>query len=281
MKGKAFSITALAVLAAAVVPLAAQAGNQQPQRGHQSRLLHRTIRLDRKVIRADRRTVHADHKTVRADRRTIRKEGQTPATGGRFFAGSVTSASSSSVTVDVLWTGKGDTQLDGRQVTVAISSDTQIVYGKGQTSIDPGDLVRIHAAAADAALTSLTAKKIHVDCNCHWIGGTLTAISPGLIRVNVARTGPYDKVLKGNEVKVNLDSSTMYVAGKDRHQISLSDLSLGDKVGVVFAASGFFKDPNFDWQNATFTAKRVHLFQRDATPTPDGDGAAGSGGQNP
>lgn len=178
---------------------------------------------------------------------------------GLFLAGSVVSADSGQVTVDVMWTGKNDTQLDGKQVGVAISSATKIVYGKGQTSIDRGDLVRIHAAAADAAATRLTAREIRVACNCHWVGGKLTAISPGLIRVKVSKTGPYDKVLDGNEVKIGLDSSTQYVEGKDKHHINLSDLSLGDTVGVVFSASGFFKDPNFNWQNATFTAKLVHL----------------------
>jgi len=197
---------------------------------------------------------------------------------GLFLAGSVVSAGSGQMTVDVVWTGKNDTQFDGKQVSVAITADTKIEYGKGQTSIDPGDLVRIHATAADAALSTLTARKIHVNCNCHWVGGTLTAISPGLIRVNVSRTGPYDKVLNGNEVKIGLDSSTQYVEGKDKHRINLSDLSIGDKVGVVFSASGFFKDPNFDWHTATFTAKLVHLHRgKGEAPTPAGDGAAGTG----
>jgi hypothetical protein len=202
-----------------------------------------------------------------------------PATGQNllFLAGSVVSVGSGSVTVDVMWTGKNDQQLDGKQVNVAVDATTKIAYGKGQTSIDPGDLVRIHAVAADATLASLTARRIHVNCNCHWVGGTLTAISPGLIRVNVSRTGPYDKVLNGNEVKIGLDSSTKYVEGKDRHPITLSDLSIGDKVGVVFGASGFFKDPNFDWHTATFTAKLVHLHRdKGEAPTPAGDGAAGT-----
>jgi hypothetical protein len=196
---------------------------------------------------------------------------------GHFLAGSVVSASSSSVTVDVMWTGKNDTQLDGKQVDVAISSATKIVYGKGQTSIDPGDLVRVHAVAADATASTLTAREIRVACNCHWVGGKLTAISPGLIRVKVAKTGPYDKVLNGNEVKIGLDSSTQYVEGKDKHHINLSDLSLGDTVGVVFSANGFFKDPNFNWQNATFTAKLVHLHRdKGEASTPAGDGAPGT-----
>jgi hypothetical protein len=178
---------------------------------------------------------------------------------GLFLAGSVVSAGSGQVTVDVVWTGKHDTQLDGKQVNVSVSSATKIVYGKGQTSIDPGDLVRIHAIAADATASALTARAIRVACNCHWVGGKLTAISPGFVRVNVARTGPYDKVLDGNEVKIGLDSSTQFVEGKVKHHIDLGDLSLGDTVGIVFGANGFFRDPSFNWQNATFTAKLVHL----------------------
>ena len=56
-----------------------------------------------------------------------------------WFAGSVASAGSGSVSVNVLWTGKHDTQLKGTTVTVGIDSSTEIVYGKHQSSIDPGD----------------------------------------------------------------------------------------------------------------------------------------------
>jgi hypothetical protein len=178
---------------------------------------------------------------------------------GLFLAGSVVSADSGQLTVDVSFTGKHDQQLDGKQVSVAITADTKIVYGKGQSSIDPGDLVGVHATAADASLSTLTARKIHVACNCHFAAGKLTAISPGLIRVNVAKTGPFDKVLNGNEVKFDVDSSTTFVEGKDKKPIMIGDLSIGDTVGVIFGASGFFRDPNFNWQDATFTAKQVHL----------------------
>jgi len=200
-----------------------------------------------------------------------------PHAHGLFLAGSVVSAGSGQVTVDVSLTGKNDQQLDGKQVVVAITADTKIDYGKGQSSIDPGDLVGVHATAADASLTTLTARRIHVACNCHWAAGKLTAISPGLIRVDVAKTGPFDKVLNGNEVKFDIDSSTKFVEGKDKQTITIADLSIGDTVGVVFSASGFFRDPNFNWQDATFTAKLVHL-RRDKgeASTPAGDGAAGT-----
>jgi len=177
---------------------------------------------------------------------------------GAWFAGAVTAASSSSVSLDVLWTGKHDTQLNGKNVTVAIDSSTKIVYGKGQTTIDPGDLVRIHATAADPTLASLTAKRIHVDCNCHYAAGTLGSIGSSSFAVNVERTGPYDTVLKGNAVTFQVAGATAYLQGKNT-PAALSDLKTGEKVAVRFSATGFFKDPSFNWQTATFTATHVRF----------------------
>src|SRR5581483_3264145 len=105
-----------------------------------------------------------------------------------WFAGSVTAASADSVSVDVLWTGKHDTQLAGKTVSVAIDSSTEIVYGKTKSSIAPGDLVRVRATASDATPPSLTAKRIHVNCNCHFLGGTVASIGDGSFSVLVART---------------------------------------------------------------------------------------------
>ena len=51
----------------------------------------------------------------------------------------------------------------------------------------------------------------------------------------------------------------LFPEGKDKKPISIGDLSIGAKVGVVFSASGFFRDPSFDWHSATLTAKLVHL----------------------
>lgn len=199
------------------------------------------------------------------------------AAGVHWFAGSVASASSSSVSVNVLWTGPHDTQLDGKAVSVAIDSSTQIVFGKGQTGIDPGDLVRVRATATDSTLATLTAKRIHVNCNCHWIGGTVGSIGSSSIVVHAARTGPYDRVLNGHDVTLQVNSSTIYIQGKNKTPITLGDLKTGVHVGVVFAASGFFKDPNFDPETATFTAKRVHEWPGKATPSAstDADAAAG------
>lgn len=202
----------------------------------------------------------------------------TPKQQLHWFAGAVASASSSSVSVNVLWTGKHDTQLDGKTVSVAIDSSTQIVFGKGQTGIDPGDLVRVRATATDSTLATLTAKLIHVNCNCHWIAGTVGSVGSSSIVVHAARTGPYDRVLNGHDVTLQVNSSTIYIEGKAKTPITLGDLKAGDRVGVVFGASGFFNDPNFNPETATFTAKRVHYWPGKATPSAasDSDLAAGT-----
>jgi hypothetical protein len=152
----------------------------------------------------------------------------------QWFAGAVTASSPSSITVDVLWS-KGS--LSGTQ-TVAIDSSTKIVYGKGKSSIEDGDLVRVVDANG-------TARRIHVNCNCHFAAGTVDAVSAGQIRVNVTRSGPYDTVLKGNDVTFQLGGATAP--------------QVGDTVGIGFSATGFFKDPSFDWQTATFTINRLRV----------------------
>ena len=209
MKWKAFGIVAAAALA---IPFAALADNSPPGGGSSTTT-----------------TTSSPPKAAHA--------------GAHWFAGAVTSAGSGSITVDVLMTGKHDTQLDGTSVSVAIDSSTQIHYGKGKSSIDAGDLVGVSATSTDAS--ALIARRINVRCNCHFAAGTLDAISTSKLRVEVAKTGPYDKVLNGNNV-------TFDVGGA-----SLPNLSIGDKVAIVFSATGFFKDPNFNWQNATFTV--LHL----------------------
>jgi Domain of unknown function (DUF5666) len=168
------------------------------------------------------------------------------------FAGAVTAATPTSVTLDVLWSKRGST---GGSVTVAISSSTRIVYGKGQSSIDPGDLVGVVATGTDT--NTLTARRIHVNCNCHFAAGTLGSVGASSFAVNVSRTGPFDTVLKGNAVTFQVNGSTVFVQGKNKAAGAISDLKSGEKVAVIFAATGFFKDPSFNWQTATFTAKHV------------------------
>lgn len=162
--------------------------------------------------------------------------GTTPKAGAHWFAGAVTSAGSGSVSVDVLWTGKHDTQLNGTTVTVAVDSSTQIHYGKGRSSIEAGDLVGVVEANG-------TAKRINVRCNCHFAAGTVSSVSSGSIAVQVERSGPFDTVLKGNTVTFQLGGATAP--------------TVGQKVAVRFSATGFFKDPSFDWQTATFTVEKI------------------------
>jgi hypothetical protein len=224
MKRISLAVGAVAVLAAAALPLSATAGTAKHRNG---RALHRVIRLDRKVIRLDRRVIR------------LARQNAT----GEAFAGSVTSASSGSVTLDVLVTGKHDTQLKGTSVTVAIDSATKIIYGRGQTSIDAGDLVRVRATASGS---TQTAKRIHVNCNCHFAAGTVSSVSTGSFVLHVLRTGPFDRVLRGNDVTIQTPTA-------------VSGLAAGAKVGLTFSATGFFRDPTFDWTKATFTAKQVRI----------------------
>ena len=199
-----------------------------------------------------------------------------------WLAGSVSAVGADSLTVGVLWTGKHDDQLNGQSVTLTVDTTTEIVSGKDKTpvslsSIKPGDLVGVQASSTDKTLTTLTAKRIHVYCNCHWIGGTISAIGSSSFSVQVARTGPYDTVLNGKPVTLQVNSSTTYIRGKAKSDISFSDLKVGDGVGVIFAASGFFRAPGFDPSTATFTAKRVHLWEKKAVPPASTDSGAAAG----
>lgn len=199
-----------------------------------------------------------------------------------WLAGSVSAVGSDSLTVGVLWTGKYDDQLNGKSVTVAVDASTEIVAGKDKTpvtlaSIKPGDLVGLLATSPDKTLSSLTASRIHVYCNCHWIGGTISAIGSDSISVQVARTGPYDTVLNGKPVTLQVNASTTYIRGKSKTEIGFSDLKVGDGVGVIFAASGFFKAPGFDPSTATFTATRVHLWEKKDVPPASTDAGAAAG----
>ena len=199
-----------------------------------------------------------------------------------WFAGSVASVGSDSLTVNVLWTGPKDGQLNGTTVSVGVTGDTTIVNGKTKAAaqlsdIVPGDLVSLRATAADATLASLTATHIRIWCNCHWVGGTIGSIGGSSITVHVDRTGPYDTVLNGKNVTIQVDGSTAYVKGKDKTQIAFSDLQVGAGVGVVFGANGFFKAPGFDPEKATFTAGKVHDWQKRQVPSPSSDAGAAAG----
>ena len=202
-----------------------------------------------------------------------------------WFAGSVASVGSDSLSVNVLWTGPKDGSLNGTTVSVGVDSTTQIVDGKTKapaslSDIQPGDLVSMRATAADATLSSLSATHIRIWCNCHWVGGTISSVGASSISVQVDRTGPYDTVLKGTDVTIQVNGSTQYLKGKDKTPISLSDLQVGAGVGVVFGADGFFKAPGFDPEKATFTASRVHEWLKQQVPPPSSD-AGNSAGTTP
>jgi hypothetical protein len=201
-----------------------------------------------------------------------------PATGHvHWFAGSVGAVGSSTLTVGVLWTGPHDSSLNGQSVTVNVGSGTDITSGPKRTpiqlsDIQPNDLVGVRVTGTDPS--SLTATKIHVYCNCHWVGGTVSSIGSSSFVVQVAKTGPYDTVLNGQAVTMNVTGATTFLKGKDKTSIQFSDLKAGDGVGVIFGASGFFKAPGFDPSTATFTAKQVHVWGHRAVPAAASDPGA-------
>jgi Domain of unknown function (DUF5666) len=197
----------------------------------------------------------------------------------QWFAGSVTAVGTDSLTVGVLWTGPHDGSLNGQTVTVSVASSTRIDQGPHHTpialgQIQVGDLVALRATGDSA--TSLTATRIHVYCNCHWVGGTISAISStgSSISVQVARTGPYDTVLNGQDVTIQVNADTVYLRGPHHDRIGFSDLQVGDGVGIVFSADGFFKAPGFDPTTATFTAKRVHVWGHKQVPSSSSDASS-------
>ena len=202
-----------------------------------------------------------------------------------WFAGSVSAVGDSSLTVGVLWTGPNDGSLNGQTVTVAVTDHTRINgphhHAIALAQIQAGDLVAVRAAGDPA--TGLTAAKIRVFCNCHWVGGTIGSITPGTtpgtgsFTVAVTRTGPYDTVLDSTTITVQVNSDTVYLRGPHRGRIGLTDLKVGEGVGVVFSANGFFKAPGFDPTTATFTAKRVHVWGQRQVPPPSTDASASAG----
>jgi hypothetical protein len=199
-------------------------------------------------------------------------------THNHWLAGSVSAVSSNSVTVGVLWTGPRDGALNGQSVTLSVDSTTSIVSGKDRTpvllsSLQPGDLVGVRATGSGADLTTLAATRIHVYCNCHWVGGKIAAIGTSTLTVQVNRTGPFDTVLGGQSVTIGLGADTSYLQGRAKTAIQLSDLKVGESVGVVFSANGFFKAPGFDPSTATFVATRVHVWGHGPVPAASSDGS--------
>jgi hypothetical protein len=200
----------------------------------------------------------------------------TTTTTGHWFAGAVTGVGSNSLTVGVLWTGPNDGSLSGQSVTVAVTDNTRINKGRqgpiALAAVQVGDLVAVRADGTSPS--GLTARRIHDFCNCHWIGGTIASVGTNTFTVSVTRTGPYDTVLDNTTVTLQTSSLTVYLHGRRRRRIGLSDLKAGQGVGVVFAADGFFKAPGFDPTKATFTAKRVHVWGPAQAPAASTDASS-------
>lgn len=202
-----------------------------------------------------------------------------------WFAGSVSAVGDSSLTLGVLWTGPNDGSLNGQSLTVAVTDHTRINgphhAAIALAQIQAGDLVAVRAAG-DAS-SGLTAAKIQVFCNCHWVGGTIASITPGAssgtgsLTVAVTRTGPYDTVLDNTTITLQVNADTVYLRGPHKARLGFSDLQVGQGVGVVFSASGFFKAPGFDPTTATFTAKRVHVWGKRQVPPPASDASSSAG----
>jgi len=201
------------------------------------------------------------------------------ALGGQWFAGSVSAVGTGSLTLGVLWTGPHDGALNGQTLTLTVGPGARISSGSHHTPIALGQVATSELVAVRASGSSssqLTASAIHVYCNCHWIGGTIGSINPSgtSFTVQVSRTGPYDGVLNTQSVTIQTGANTVYLRGSHRARVAFSDLQIGQGVGVVFSASGFFKAPGFDASTATFTAARVHVWAHRQVPPPSSDAAS-------
>jgi hypothetical protein len=75
-------------------------------------------------------------------------------------------------------------------------------------------------------------------------------------------------------VTIGVGDSTVYIQGRAKNPISYPDLQVGDGVGIVFSANGFFKAPGFNPATAVFTAKRVHQWGHRQVPPPSTDSSS-------
>lgn len=204
---------------------------------------------------------------------------QTPSSPRRnlhWFAGTATAVSDSSITVGVLWTGPNDGAFNGQNLTVSVPTSTRIFGPRHRPialgQIQVGDLVSVRASGTDAS--SLTAVRIQQNCNCHWVGGTISALASNTVSVSVKRTGPFDTVLNNTTVNIATDGNTVYLQNHRGRRIGYADLKVGEGVGVVFSADGFFKAPGFNPATAHFDAKRIHVWGVRQVPPPSSDAAS-------
>jgi hypothetical protein len=213
--------------------------------------------------------------TVDGQQETFTTQSSTTLPAHQWFAGTVGAVGSDTLTVGVSWTGPHDGSLNGQTVTVAVPQNTRIDGPHGVpialAQIQQNDLVALRTEGTSPS--GLTALRIHVYCNCHWVGGTISAIDPstGTFSVQVHNTGPYDTVLKGQDITLQTNNDTVYLRGRHGRRIGFGDLALNEGVGVVFSANGFFQAPGFNWSTATFTAARVHVWGSRQIPSPSSD----------
>ena len=95
----------------------------------------------------------------------------------------------------MLWTGAHDGSLNGHAVNATVSPTATIVSGASKTpvalsSINPGDLVGVVATGLGQDLSTLTVTQIHVFCDCHFVGGTISNVTADSITLSVSKTGP-------------------------------------------------------------------------------------------
>ncbi len=164
-----------------------------------------------------------------------------PPTATVHLAGTVTAVGSSSLSLQVQKASRNASSLEGRTVTIAVDSGTEITVGK-----DPGRLSDIKAGARAAVMAkgfpdNLTATKIHAGKGEgqgehegeHAFGGSVTAVGSGSLTLQVEKTGNNDSQLMGQSVTVAVTSSTEITLGKDKTPIPLSQVQVGYHAGVA------------------------------------------------
>jgi hypothetical protein len=159
----------------------------------------------------------------------------------RSFGGAVTAVGSGILTIKVDRTGKQATGLLGQTIVVSVPAGTPVTLGKGKTAISLTDIQvgwRAGVAAQQDAGGAWTAKRVHAGRGDHWFAGRLAAVGSGSITVAVTKTGPHDPQLNGRTLVVPVDSSTLYLRGKDKTAIGLGDLKVGETVGVEVHSPG-------------------------------------------
>jgi hypothetical protein len=159
----------------------------------------------------------------------------------RWFAGAVTAVGPGSLTVKVDRTGRRATELLGQTIAVSVPAGTPVRLGREDEAIALTDIQvgwRARVAATRDTAGAWAARRVHAGRGNHWFAGKLTAVGSGSITVAVGRTGKHDRQLRGQTLVVPVDASTQYLLGKERTTISLGDLIVGRRVGVVVHSPG-------------------------------------------